>query len=202
MLIINFKTYNVNNLELCKKLGKLKNVYCAPQTIYLSQAVKHCKTISQHADPHPPGKHTGSVSVEELKKIGVVGSFLNHSEKPIPIKTIQQTVETLEEHGLKSFVFAPNITKLRQIKKTKPNYIVYEPPSLIGTNKSVTTAKPLIIKKAVKEYEQLLVGAGIKTVEDVEKATNLGAKGVVVSSGIVLNKQPEQVAKKFAEKIR
>jgi len=56
---------------------------------------------------------------------------------------------------------------------------------------SVSTAEPEIIKSSVNEVKKnslrtnLLCGAGIKTKDDVKKSIELGAKGVILASGVV-----------------
>ncbi len=66
--------------------------------------------------------------------------------------------------------------------------------STIGGEKSVSTAKPEIIPKAVKACSgvNVLVGAGIKDANDLKVALVHGAKGVLLASHFVLSKDPEK----------
>ena len=72
--------------------------------------------------------------------------------------------------------------------------VAYEPPELIGGNISVSTAKPDIIEKASvlceKNGVKLIVGAGIKTHNDILTSLKLGAAGGLVASGVVLASNP------------
>ena len=68
----------------------------------------------------------------------------------------------------------------------------------LGGNVSVTTADPGVISgsvdavHAVDENIAVLCGAGVKTGEDVRTALDLGAKGVLVASGVVKASKPEE----------
>ena len=79
----------------------------------------------------------------------------------------------------------------------KPTFVSYEPPELVGSKTtSVTQAKPEIITKAVritKEHDlPLIVGAGIKSANDVRKSLEMGAVGVAVASDIVASENPRE----------
>ena len=65
-----------------------------------------------------------------------------------------------------------------------------EPVELVGSNEtSVAKAKPKSIKEAadlLKTYDiPLIVGAGVKDLDDVKHSIELGAVGVAVSSAII-----------------
>jgi triosephosphate isomerase len=80
-------------------------------------------------------------------------------------------------------------------KDLRPDFIAYEPKYLIGSkDKSVATEKPEVIKKIVDKYPKIpvFVGAGIHSTNDVEVSLKLGAKGILISSYIVTNKNPEK----------
>ena len=99
---------------------------------------------------------------------------------------------------MKSIVCVKSLIEAKKVAKLKPDYIAYEPPSLIGGKISVSTAKPDVIKKVVKAMKiPILVGAGIHCNEDVKKSYELGAKGILVSSAIVKAKDPEKILKEL-----
>ena len=78
-----------------------------------------------------------------------------------------------------------------------PDFIAVEPPELIGGDVSVTKANPFIIEDTVNSVKDVnkkisvLCGAGVKTGEDVAKALELGADGVLLASGVVKSKDPK-----------
>ena len=70
--------------------------------------------------------------------------------------------------------------------------IAVEPPELIGGDLSVSKSEPLIVERAVKLIgeDRTLVGAGIKDGEDVRIALDLGARGVLLASGVTKSDDP------------
>jgi len=86
-----------------------------------------------------------------------------------------------------------------KIAELKPDAIAVEPPELIGGDISVTSANPAIVSdtveavKAVDPNIPVLCGAGVKSQEDVRKAIELGAMGVLLASGVTKAKDPEAV---------
>ena len=67
------------------------------------------------------------------------------------------------------------------------------------------TEKPELISKAViavknaKNNTKLLCGAGIVSGDDVEKASELGSKGILVASGIIKAQSWEKIISDFAK---
>ena len=80
--------------------------------------------------------------------------------------------------GFVTVVCAKDSKEAAKIAKVSPDFIAVEPPELIGGEVSVSKAKPDIIRESVKAVggkSKLLVGAGVKTGEDVRIALKLGA---------------------------
>lgn len=145
----------------------------------------------QHIDPVSYGPYTGWTLPEEAIRIGVRGVFLNHSEHKFPDKgDLAKAVERSKEVELKTLVFAQDLDELKEVLELKPTYVCYEPPELVGsTTISVASAQPEIIAKASVLTKEagipLIVGAGIKSQEDVKKSLELGAVGVAVATDVV-----------------
>ena len=100
-------------------------------------------------------------------------------------------------------VFVKDLKQAKQIEKLKPDYLIYEPPKLVAGKISVSTAKPEIIKnlsKKLKRTTKFLVGAGIKTREDINTSMKLGASGVAFSSVITKAKDPHKKLKELIGK--
>jgi len=101
-------------------------------------------------------------------------------------------------------VCVKNVSEARKYAKLNPNYIAIEPPELIGTGKAVSKEKPEVIIKSVravkdaKNSTRLLCGAGIISGNDVARALELGANGILVASGIVKAKNWERVIEEFS----
>ena len=209
VLVINFKTYEQGTGKKGLKIAKIADkiakkekaniIICVQFTdLYMiSKAVK-IPVYAQHIDPINYGSNTGWILPESIKKAGAKGTLLNHSEHKIKSKILNDSINRCKEIGLKTLVCANTPKKAREIARLNPNFIAIEPPELIGGDVSVSEAKPQVISKGVNYVKKinpkipLLVGAGIKTTEDVKKSIELGAKGVLVASGILKAKNPER----------
>lgn len=210
-IIVNFKTYSasigMNALKLAKMCDKVAHenhadirVAVSATDIYPVSKAVGIPVYSESVDPYPPDRHTGSVLPEMIKSAGARGTLINHSEHQIPVKAIAEAVGMCAKLGLTSVVCADTPEKAEELARFKPDFIAVEPPELIGGDISVSKAEPDIITRSVdlvkkKHGVKLLVGAGIKTREDVVKAIELGAGGVLIASGIDKAKHPEKALK-------
>lgn len=196
VVVINFKTYKQGKdvLKLAKEIeGVDKKIIVGVQAsdvLEVSKIVKNPVYI-QHVDWQKPGRETGFVLPEAVKMDGASGTFLNHSEHKLSWRVLKKTVKRCREVGLEVLIFASGLKEARRIKKLKPDYLVVEPSELVGGKVSVSKAEPELIRKiAGKLNYDFLVGAGIKSREDVDVALKLGASGVAVSSGVVKARNP------------
>ena len=215
LILINFKTYSEalgkKGILLAKKLQKVQlktkkfQIALAPAVLDLEEVAKGVSlpVFAQHADSFALGAHTGSISVAELKSISVQGTLLNHSEKKIPFAVLKKTVTLCKKYKLKTVVCASSLVEVKKIASLKPDYLAYEPPELIGGDISVTQANPEIIAQAVQAVKKIsprtkvLCGAGVQSREDVRKALELGALGVLIAHAVVKAKRPEKVLEKM-----
>jgi triosephosphate isomerase len=160
--------------------------------------------FAQHTDAFEQGAHTGFILAEALKSINVKGSLINHSEHRIGTENVGKTVSLMKQHGLETIVCGENATECAELAKFSPDYIAVEPPELIGSGISVSTAKPEVITstveavKAANSAVRVLCGAGVSTKEDVKKSLELGAKGVLLASAYVKAKDPVKFLQEFA----
>ncbi len=213
IIITNFKTYQTATGDKAVELAKIHekvaletgaNIAIAVQAIDLwrvSQAVK-IPVLAQHIDAAHYGSSTGHVVSEALKEAGAYGSLLNHSEFRVEhLEKIERTIIRSKEVGLYLVVCAEDPEEGKQIAALGAFLIAVEPPELIGGDISVAKAKPEIITQAVDLIGagKVLVGAGIKTQEDVRIALKLGAVGVLLASGITKADDPEAVLRDLVE---
>ena len=202
MIIVNFKTYKEstgqNALKLAKKIeiaaikSKIPVILSVP-TLYLKEIKEEVSipVYAQHADLEGYGGHTGKILLENLKDMGITGTLLNHSEYQINEEQIKETITKAKKLGIKIILCANTPAKAKKLSKLKPDFIAIEPPELIGGTISVSTAKPEVITNTVKNVDvPVLCGAGIHTTKDVEIALKLGAKGILLASGVVLSQNP------------
>jgi len=205
LIVINFKTYKQGEsaIKLAKAIEKVnKNIIIGvqPTDIYEIAKVTKLRVYAQHVDYQKPGRNTGFILPEAVKKDKAKGVFLNHSEHKLKPRILKKTIKRCKQVGLKILVFAASLKEAKKIKKLKPDYLVIEPPELVGGKISVSKAKPELIKNIAKKLKyKFLIGAGIKTSEDIKIAMNLGASGIAISSAITKAKNP---GKKLKELIR
>lgn len=183
-----------NNLSIVLVLNPLDSMIDTPLTKF-----------AQTAEPLAPGPYTGHIPLTLLKNYGYSGVMLNHSEFRLEQDSIVTSIKIARESGLKSLVCAANIKVLTEISRLKPDFLAYEPPELIGGNVSVSSAKPEIIERAAEILKnskvKLVVGAGIKNANDIRISRELGASGILVSSGVVKSKEPIRVINQMMEEV-
>ena len=127
--------------------------------------------------------------------MGAIGSLVNHSEHQLPLPQIKKTIDRLRALGMLSVACASTPAMAVNIAKFNPDIIAIEPPELIGGDIAVSQAKPQVITQTTSRIRNIpvLCGAGVKTKDDVVKSIKLGAKGILVASGVTNAKNPEKV---------
>jgi triosephosphate isomerase (TIM) len=196
LFVINFKAYEQSygeaGLKLAKaieEVSKIKSIpviICVPATEIhrIASAVK-IPVYAQHVDPITAGSHTGWLSPEMVIAAGAKGTIINHSEHRLGNDT-EKAVLAAKAAGLQVILCAKDSTEVKILRNYPADYIAVEPPELIGGDISVSSAKPEVISQSAKYCpDKLLVGAGVKKKVDVEKSVQLGAKGVLLASGVV-----------------
>ncbi|HSB47338.1 MAG TPA: triose-phosphate isomerase [Candidatus Bilamarchaeum sp.] len=206
MIVLNLKTYpeSIEKALLFTDIARdiveetgIRVVVCPPMLFLREAAERFGDIFSQHADAEPAGAHTGSVPAELIKAAKAKGSLVNHSERKVAPERIKQVIEQLHRNNLDSLVCAATSAEAVNIAHSSPTYIAVEPPELIGSGVSVSTAKPEIVINSVKAVMEVnhkvtvLCGAGVSTKEDVKKALELGAQGVLLASAFVKAPDPK-----------
>lgn len=201
IILVNFKTYHEGRkaLSLAKAIeGVDKTVIVAvnPTDIHLISSETKLPVFSEHVDSCEPGRNTGFLTIEAIKAAGAIGTLLNHSEHPLAFETLKNTVERCKKQKIKTAVFAGDIWEALRIKDLAPDYLIIEPPELVAGDLSVSKARPDLIKEISEKLSYpFLVGAGIKTKEDIDIAIRLGASGVAFASVVTTAKNPRRVLK-------
>ncbi|MFA5108150.1 MAG: triose-phosphate isomerase [Candidatus Micrarchaeia archaeon] len=192
--------------DVSQKTG-VRIVVCPNATLVRECAVTGAEVFAQHVDGNASGAYTGSITAKMLLEAGVSGSLINHSEKRINPENVKVSVEALKKFGLESMVCAKDVHECAQLAQFKPTYIAIEPPELIGSGVSVSSAKPQIVTGAVHAVREitpdvkLVCGAGVSTPEDVKRAFELGVEGVLIASAYVKATNPAKLLEQMAEQI-
>ena len=202
IVIVNTKAYQEGigkrAISLAQIMEKIGEEYCVnmaiavqPSDVYMVSSEVNIPVFSQHIDPISFGSNTGWILPQAVKEAGAKGTLLNHSEHRMDTEDIAKTIKVAHATGLTTVACSSNIPVTRTIASFEPLYVAIEPPELIGGNISVTQAQPEIVRGAVQEALDVnpkvlvLCGAGIKNGDDVSKALELGAEGILVASGVV-----------------
>lgn len=211
MIIINFKNYKTGPeaLKLAKTIEKyLPRALIAAPTIDIETIKSRTKltVIAQHADSEESNRATGYNTLEALKKAGVKGTLINHSEHPLSLSKIYIISFLSKKLKLKTIICTPSLRDAKSIlnnKKVRPYAIAFEDPKLISTGKSITKYNPKALLQFIKIIKKTKIvpvcGAGISTAEDVKQAYAFGCKGVLIASAIANAKNPIPLLKQLRE---
>lgn len=205
VLVVNFKAYRevegVKALEIsriCEELAKETGVsiIVCPPTVELARVAQQVciPVFCQHTDAKSFGANTGWITPSAVKQAGASGTLLNHSEHRLMLYDVSASVQECKAAGLSTIVCADSPDTAMIVASYDPDFVAVEPPELIGGNISVTDAKPEVVQKAVQAVHRVdshipvLCGAGVKNGKDMRKALELGAKGVLLASGVIKSK--------------
>jgi triosephosphate isomerase len=219
VILVNFKSYaesvgkNALKLsEICEDISKEYkiNIAVAPtfSDIYPISKKFKLDVFSQHIDPVDAGQFTGHITGYAVKEAGATGSLINHSERKLNLEDVEKCVKLAKKYGLISVCFASHPEEAEKIALFEPDFIAIEPPELIASNISVSTAKPEVVTRTVDLIKKtnpkvkVLCGAGISKGSDVKRAIELGTVGIAVSSAIVKAKNQKKILIEFAESVK
>lgn len=207
IILLNLKTYEqatgskvINFARVAERVYEKTgiSIALAAQALDIQSLVdaSEIPVFAQHIDPISPGKNTGHIVPEAVAEAGCYGTLLNHSEHQIPLDVIENSVKRAKEVDLFTCVCSDTIDKAKKIALFNPDVIAIEPSELIGSGISVSKAQPEIVSGSVEAVNAVnpdvtvLCGAGITNGEDASAALDLGAKGILVASGVVKSDDP------------
>lgn len=212
LVIFNFKAYEESTFpkssSLLKAISKTKSknyeLIVCPQTqelLFLKKEFPKLEFFAQDVSKNSFGAFTGKIGFSQLKKIGVKGAIVNHSESKKHFEELKEICIAASKEKFKLIVCVDSLMEAALISSFHPWAIAFEPPELIGSGKSVSTHKPELIARFVEMLSEKkiipIVGAGVSTNFDLEKSLELGAEGVLLASAFVKAKNPEKWLKEF-----
>jgi len=219
VLLINYKayenSYGKKALELSRQIDgiarqfpEINVIICVPAVSIseISKAVS-LPVFAQHVDPVKAGAYTGHITAKMIADAGASGSLVNHSEMRIGFDEVAEAVKLLTDEGLESVVCVDRNELVAPAAMLGATAVLVEPPELIGTGISVSSAKPEVITSSVNEIKRagrglLLVGAGITNYEDAKRSMVLGANGIGLASAVMKAGDPAAKVRELLEGIR
>ncbi|MGM0604484.1 MAG: triose-phosphate isomerase [Halobacteriota archaeon] len=202
-ILINLKAYPCDPIEIATAAREVASesgtrVAVAPQAAHVARVAETgVETWAQHVSPNGHGSYTGSTLAEAVADAGAVGTLLNHSENRRTLADIDAGIEAAERAGLETCVCANNPTQIAAAAALSPDSVAVEPPELIGGDVSVSTADPDVVEDAVaaaadvNEAVDVYCGAGVSSGADVLAAQELGARGILLASGVAKADDPK-----------
>ncbi|MEM0123783.1 MAG: triose-phosphate isomerase, partial [Conexivisphaerales archaeon] len=194
--------------HISQQYPDIEVILCVP-AVSISDISKSVsiKVFAQHVDPVTSGAQTGHITAEMLAEAGAVGSLVNHSEMRIGFNDVAESVKQLSSFGLESVVCVDRNELVAPAAMLGATAILVEPPELIGSGISVSSARPEVVINSVAEIKKagrglLLVGAGITSLDDAKKSIELGADGVGLASAVMRARDPATKVKELLEGIR
>ncbi len=201
-LIVNFKNYpevlGDGSVRLGLAIGRVAETVkveaiAAPPTPMISLVASKAKVqvYSQDVASIQGDRTTGEVLPEAVRAAGASGTILNHSESRKAPAELKRLVPRLLSMGMGVCLCAQTSSEASQLALLRPSYVAVEPPELIGSGIAVSEARPELIERTVAAVKRtgfrgkVLCGAGIVSGEDVSRAVELGADGVLVASSVV-----------------
>lgn len=201
-LIVNFKNYQEvlgqGSLALAEAAQSVSQktgveIIVAPPGPMLALVASRVRipVFSQSVGSATGDKTTGAFLPEAVKGARAKGTILNHSEARLPIGELKRLVSRIHSLSLEVCLCAASSAEAVRLGRLKTKYLAVEPPELIGSGVAVSKARPELVSKTVAAARRggyggkILCGAGIVNGEDVRKAVDLGAEGVLVSSSVV-----------------
>jgi triosephosphate isomerase len=213
-VLVNLKAYPCDPIEVATAAADVSDdsgvrVAIAPQAAHIDAVAETgVETWAQHVSPNEQGSHTGSTLAEAVADAGAVGTLLNHSENRMKLADIDSSLDAADRVDLETIVCANNPAQIGAAAALGPDAVAVEPPELIGTGTPVSKADPDIVTGAVDAAARVdgdvdvLCGAGISTGEDLVSASDLGATGVLLASGVAKADDPRAALEDLVEPLR
>ena len=200
MIVVNFKTYASASGEAAASLLEAMQAHAnGPATMVATVSAFDLGALgsnngdvhvwAQHLDPVGLGGYTGWLEPQTAIARGASGTLINHAEHKVDLGHVERLLAMLPDE-FPVCACAADVDEAKALAALNPTFIAVEPPELIGGDISVTTADPSIVSetvaavKAVNPNVRVLCGAGVKNGQDVAKALELGAEGVLLASGV------------------
>lgn len=170
-------------------------LFVAPYTDIrrVCENTKHLIVLAPYMDAIRPGRGIADVLPEAVEAAGARGVVLNHSERPLSIEKLQETMDRANELDLLTFVCSDTIENSRKIAHLHPDILNPEPKELIGSGKVSEMGFVTEVNRAVKSIDPAILveqAAGVSTAQQVYEFIMAGSDAVGSASGILTSINP------------
>ena len=161
--------------------------------------------FAPYMDALRPGRGMGLILPEGVRAAGAKGVLMNHSERPMTLSAISQTIGRADELSLLSFACSDTLAEARAIAELGPDIINPEPTGLIGSGTASDLGFVMDTIKAIKAVDPGIMveqAAGITTGRQVYEFIMAGSEGAGAGSGIFNAKDPYAAAEEMIAAVR
>lgn len=197
-LIVNPKAYiygeeSVKLAKVCDQLSEeydLDILFTAQHVDIqkVADATEHIVVTAQHMDGIVPGRGMGHILPEGLKAAGAQAVVLNHAEHPVTTAQLDKIIRRADALDIVTIVCADSPEESKAVAQLKPDMMICEPTSLIGTGSTSSEDYIKATNDAVKSIDDTILivqAAGVSTGDDVYRVVMEGAHGSGGTSGIL-----------------
>jgi triosephosphate isomerase len=194
-------------LEACSKKYDIDVLYIVPYTEIrrVAENTNDLVIIAPYMDTLRPGRGMADVLPEAIRAAGAHGVLMNHSERPMSLHAIKETINRANELDLLSFACADSIMEAKAVAQLHPDIINPEPTELIGSG---TASDMSYVKESIKAIKaidpRILVeqAAGITKGQQVYDFIYAGSEGAGAGSGIFNAVDPYSMAEEMIYSVR
>jgi len=170
-------------------------LFIAPYTEIrrVTENTENLIVIAPYMDTLRPGRGMADVLPEALKAAGAKGVVVNHSERPMSLPAIKETIDRANELDLLTFACANSITEAKAIAQFQPDIINPEPTELIGGSEASDMSYVIDTLRIIKGmFPDILVeqAAGITNGQQIYDFIMVGNDAAGAASGILTASDP------------
>ena len=176
-----------------------------PDIRMVADATKNLIVFSPHMDPITTGRGLADILPESVRAAGADGVMLNHIEKPLPYVTLNNTMKRAKELAMLTLIITDSAVEAQAAALLAPDVITAEPAELIASGQMSSLDYIRISVEKIHKINPdifVLVGAGIKSGEDVYRVISEGADASGSSSAVACAKDPKSLINEMLKAAR
>lgn len=155
-------------------------------------------------DATEPGRGMGRILPEAIADAEADGVVMNHAENRDSLSDLAWKIDRCRDLRMDSVVCVDSVRMGRSVAALDPDVMIYEKPGDISSDRAITQTHPDRVRDFLEMVEgespdtRVLVGGGISSADDVERAFELGADASGAASAVSLADDPESLLREIA----